>query len=251
MQNILYFIPENFFIILIIISFSGFIRGFLGFGSGLITIPILSIFYSPIFVIVFNIIIEIPTTIYLTFVGAKTCKFKEISPMFYSMILSIPIGTIFLISINEQIVKIIMSILVIFFVILIASGWRLKPAITKPILLLSGTLSGLMQGITGMGGPPFATVLLSKGDNDNVTRGNILIMSTGIVISAVVSMYLFNLFTKELLLTGIIASPFYILASFSGSHFYSLSGNKYFRNISLIALGLIGITTLINTFLNN
>ena len=123
MQNIFYFIPENFLLVITVIYFSGFIRGFLGFGSGLITIPILSFLYSPIFAIVFNIIIEIPTTVYLTFIGARTCKFKEISPMFFSMMLTIPIGTIFLISIDEKIIKIIMSIVVIFFVILIASGW--------------------------------------------------------------------------------------------------------------------------------
>ena len=248
MQNIFYFIPENFLILLTVISFSGFIRGFLGFGSGLITIPILSFLYSPIFAIVFNIIIEIPTTVYLTFIGARTCKFKEISPMFFSMMLTIPIGTIFLISIDEKIIKIIMSIVVIFFVILIASGWKLKSTITKIVLFLTGIISGLMQGVTGMGGPPFATILLSKGDSDDATRGNILIMSTGIVISSIVSMYYFDLFTKELLLTGIVASPVYILASMSGSRFYNLSGNRYFRNISLIVLGSIGMFTLINAF---
>ena len=238
-------LPTDFFLILFVILISGFIRGFLGFGSGLITIPILSFLYSPVFAIVFNIIIEIPTTIYLTFIGAKTCKFKEISPMFFSMMLTIPIGTIFLISIDEQIIKIIMSILVIFFVILIASGWRLKSTITKYVLLISGIISGLMQGVTGMGGPPFATVLLSKDDKEDVTRGNILIMSAGIVISAVISMYYFNLFSLELLLTGIIAAPFYILASYTGSRFYNLSGKKYFRNIALFVLGLIGLATLI------
>ena len=247
MTILLNFLPDNFIIIILIILFSGFVRGFLGFGSGLITIPILSLLYTPIFAIVFNIIIEIPTTIYLTYIGAKTCKFKEISPMFFSMMLSIPIGTIFLISINEQIIKIIMSILVIFFVILIASGWQLKAAITKYVLLITGMISGLMQGVTGMGGPPFATILLSKGDKNDIARGNILIMSTGIVISSVISMYYFNLFSLELLLMGIIASPFYILASFTGSRFYNFSGKKYFRNISLLVLGLIGLATLIES----
>ena len=251
MLNIIYIFPENFYLIVIVIISSGFIRGFLGFGSGLITIPILSFLYSPIFAIVFNIIIEIPTTIYLTYVGVKNCKFKEIFPMFFSMMAAIPIGTIFLISINQQIVKIIMSILVIFFVLLIASGWQLKSTITKYVLIITGTLSGIMQGITGMGGPPFATILLSKGDSDNVTRGNILIMSTGIVISSVVSIYFFNLFTKELVLIGILSSPFYILASFCGSHFYSISGNRYFRNITLLVLVLIGISTLIGAIYIN
>ena len=203
MENFFYFIPENFFLIVLVILFAGFIRGFLGFGSGLITIPILSYFYSPIFAMVFNIAIEIPATIYLTYVGSKSCRFKEISPMFFTMMLTIPIGTIFLVSVNEQLIKIIMSILVIFFVVLIATGWKLKTAVTNYVLTISGVISGLMQGATGMGGPPYATVLLSKGDNDEVTRGNILIMSTGIVISAIISLYYFNLFTRELLLTGL------------------------------------------------
>ena len=203
MENFFYFIPENFFLIVLVILFAGFIRGFLGFGSGLITIPILSYFYSPIFAMVFNIAIEIPATIYLTYVGSKSCRFKEISPMFFTMMLTIPIGTIFLVSVNEQLIKIIMSILVIFFVVLIATGWKLKAAVTNYVLTISGVISGLMQGATGMGGPPYATVLLSKGDNDEVTRGNILIMSTGIVISAIISLYYFNLFTRELLLTGL------------------------------------------------
>jgi len=245
MENLFYFLPENYLLIVLVILFSGFIRGFLGFGSGLITIPILSYLYSPIFAMVFNIAIEIPATIYLTYVGAKSCKFKEISPMFFAMMLTIPIGTIFLISVNEQLIKIIMSILVIFFVILIATGWKLKASITKYVLTISGVISGLMQGATGMGGPPYATVLLSKGDSDNVTRGNILIMSTGIVISAIISFYMFNLFTKELLLTGLITSPIYILATYTGTKFFDLSGNRYYRNISLFSLGLIGVLTLI------
>ena len=248
MTNLFYYIPENFIFLIITILLSGFIRGFLGFGSGLITIPILSFLYSPIFAIAFNIIIEIPTTIYLTFIGARTCKFKEISPMFFSTILTIPIGTIFLISINEQIIKIIMSVLVILFVILIASGWRIKSTITKSVMFITGAISGLMQGITGMGGPPIVTVLLSKGDNDNVTRGNIIIMATVIVIGALISLCYFNLFSKYLLLTSITVSPLYLLASFMGSRFYNLSGNQYFRNASLLVLMIIGIMTLINAF---
>ena len=138
--------------------------------------------------------------------------------MFFSMMVMIPIGTIFLIAVDEQQLK-FTPILVIFFVILIASGWRLKSIITKYVLIIGGTISGLMQGSTGMGGPPFATILLSKGDSDQVTRGNILIMSSGIVISTVISMHFFGLFSFELLFTGILASPIYIFASYTGSLF--------------------------------
>ena len=141
-----------------------------------------------------------------------------------------------------------MSILLIFFVILIAIGWRIKATITRYVLVLGGIISGLMQGATGMGGPPYVTVLLSKNDSDEVARANILVITSGLVISAIISLYYFGLFTKNIFLTGIVTAPIYVFSTYLGSKFFNHSGNKYFRNSSLIALGIVGIATLIGAF---
>ena len=249
--NLFSFIPDNYFLIALVVIFSGFLRGFIGFGSGLLMIPILSYFYSPVFAMVFNIVIEIPATIYLTFVGIKKSNLKEITPMMFTMMLTIPFGTIFLVSVDEQIIKPLMSLLLIFFVILIATGWRIKSTITKYVLVLGGAISGLMQGATGMGGPPYVTVLLSKNDSDDVARANILVITSGLVISAIISLYYFGLFTKDILLTGAISAPIYVFATYIGTKFFNYSGNKYFRNSSLIALGVVGLATLIGALISN
>ena len=249
--NLFSFIPDNYFLIALVVIFSGFLRGFIGFGSGLLMIPILSYFYSPVFAMVFNIVIEIPATIYLTFVGIKKSNLKEITPMMFTMMLTIPFGTIFLVSVDELIIKTLMSLLLIFFVILIATGWRIKSTITKYVLVLGGAISGLMQGATGMGGPPYVTVLLSKNDSDDVARANILVITSGLVISAIISLYYFGLFTKDILLTGAISAPIYVFATYIGTKFFNYSGNKYFRNSSLIALGVVGLATLIGALISN
>ena len=249
--NLFSFIPDNYFLIALVVIFSGFLRGFIGFGSGLLMIPILSYFYSPVFAMVFNIVIEIPATIYLTFVGIKKSNLKEITPMMFTMMLTIPFGTIFLVSVDEQIIRTLMSLLFIFFVILIATGWRIKSTITKYVLVLGGAISGLMQGATGMGGPPYVTVLLSKNDSDDVARANILVITSGLVISAIISLYYFGLFTKDILLTGAISAPIYVFATYIGTKFFNYSGNKYFRNSSLIALGVVGLATLIGALISN
>ena len=249
--NLFSFIPDSYFLIALVVIFSGFLRGFIGFGSGLLMIPILSYFYSPVFAMVFNIVIEIPATIYLTFVGIKKSNLKEITPMMFTMMLTIPFGTIFLVSVDEQIIRTLMSLLLIFFVILIATGWRIKSTITKYVLVLGGAISGLMQGATGMGGPPYVTVLLSKNDSDDVARANILVITSGLVISAIISLYYFGLFTKDILLTGAISAPIYVFATYIGTKFFNYSGNKYFRNSSLIALGVVGLATLIGALISN
>lgn len=251
MENLYNFTPENYLLIALVVIFSGFLRGFIGFGSGLLMIPILSYFYSPVFAMVFNIVIEIPATIYLTFVGIKKSNLKEITPMMLTMMLTIPFGTIFLVSVDEQIIRTLMSLLLIFFVILIATGWRIKSTITKYVLVLGGAISGLMQGATGMGGPPYVTVLLSKNDSNEVARANILVITSGLVISAIISLYYFGLFTKDILLTGAITAPIYVFATYIGTRFFNYSGNKYFRNSSLIALGVVGLATLIGALINN
>ena len=249
--NLFSFIPDSYFLIALVVIFSGFLRGFIGFGSGLLMIPILSYFYSPVFAMVFNIVIEIPATIYLTFVGIKKSNLREITPMMFTMMLTIPFGTIFLVSVDEQIIRTLMSLLLIFFVILIATGWRIKSTITKYVLVLGGAISGLMQGATGMGGPPYVTVLLSKNDSDDVARANILVITSGLVISAIISLYYFGLFTKDILLTGALSAPIYVFATYIGTKFFNYSGNKYFRNSSLIALGGVGLATLIGALISN
>ena len=249
--NLFSFIPDSYFLIALVVIFSGFLRGFIGFGSGLLMIPILSYFYSPVFAMGFNIVIEIPATIYLTFVGIKKSNLREITPMMFTMMLTIPFGTIFLVSVDEQIIRTLMSLLLIFFVILIATGWRIKSTITKYVLVLGGAISGLMQGATGMGGPPYVTVLLSKNDSDDVARANILVITSGLVISAIISLYYFGLFTKDILLTGAISAPIYVFATYIGTKFFNYSGNKYFRNSSLIALGVVGLATLIGALISN
>ena len=57
--------------------------------------------------------------------------------MMITMMLTIPFGTIFLVSTDEQVIKTLMSILLIFFVILIGSGWRIQSTITKYVLIFS------------------------------------------------------------------------------------------------------------------
>jgi len=144
-----------------------------------------------------------------------------------------------------------MSSFLILFVILIGSGWRIKSSITNHVLTLGGFISGLMQGSTGMGGPPYVTVLLSKNDSDEVARANILVITSGLVISAIISLYFFGLFTKNILLTGAITAPIYVFSTYLGTRFFNISGNKYYRNSSLIALGIVGVATLIGVFIQN
>ena len=56
MEYLINNLPDKFVLIIIVIIFSGFIRGFIGFGSGLITIPIFH-FYIHLSLLLFLILL--------------------------------------------------------------------------------------------------------------------------------------------------------------------------------------------------
>ena len=114
MESILLILPDLniLFFTILVIGVGGILRGFMGFGPALLTIPVLALIYSPTEALVIHIIMEIPSTLYLLPSAIKNSQKKEMSPMFIAMILSIPIGMYLVVSLDPQIMRRIISIIV-------------------------------------------------------------------------------------------------------------------------------------------
>ena len=233
---------------IIVIGIGGILRGFMGFGPALLTIPVLAFIYSPTEALVIHIIMEIPSTLYLLPSAIKNSQKKEMTPMFIAMILSIPLGMYLVVSLDPQIMRRIISIIVLFLVFLLARGWKLKTFIGLKTMTFSGFLGGFIQGAAGMGGPPIVAVLLSRDDNPDISRGNVMLLMAGIVIFSIASQSFYGLMTLKLITLGLSASPIYMLTTYFGSRFYSSSGRYFFKKLALIFLATIAITTLIASF---
>ena len=61
MQELLF--SSSFLILIIVVYFSGIIRGYTGFGSALLTIPALAVLFGPVQAVAIEILIEIPVSI--------------------------------------------------------------------------------------------------------------------------------------------------------------------------------------------
>ena len=104
------------------IALGGFLRGFLGFGAALLIVPVLSNFLTPIMALVIMYLVEVPTVIYLMPNALKKGSVRIVFPMVLALIFMIPIGFYFVISVEQEIIRIVIALLVIAMVILLASG---------------------------------------------------------------------------------------------------------------------------------
>ena len=100
----------SFAVMLIVVYFSGIIRGYTGFGSALLTVPALAILFGPVQAVAIEILIEIPVSIGLLPKAIKSFEKKTVLPILLTFVIFVPLGTFLLILIDPDIVKIVISL---------------------------------------------------------------------------------------------------------------------------------------------
>jgi len=235
----------SFAIMLIVVYFSGIIRGYTGFGSALLTVPALAILFGPVQAVAIEILIEIPVSIGLLPTAYKNFEKKTVVPILIAFLIFVP--TFLLILIDPNIVKVIISLFVLFSVYLLSKQSKIKSLASVKANYVIGALSGLTQGLTGMAGPLFATAILAKGDNSLITRANIVMLSAAIIGLSVISFLTFGLISNQTIIYAVLASPAILLGAWTGTILFNKYSNKNFKTIMLMVLILAALVTLFDS----
>jgi uncharacterized membrane protein YfcA len=223
----------------------GFMRGFVGFGAALVTIPVLSLAYEPRLAVAAMTVVGIPTLFQLLPEAIRSSERAIVAPISLAILLSAPLGTLVLVSISPAVMKIVISILVVIMVVMLMRGWKLESEVGKPILIASGVAGGLIQGSAGVGGPPVVAVILSRPGTPTQQRGNVLALMTAVSLSSLLPLLYFGLFTKQAIATGLLLLPIYGGSILLGSRYFAYGGARHFRRAALATLAMIGAATLL------
>ncbi len=225
------------------IALAGFIRGFVGFGAALIIVPVLSLTYGPHIAIPALTVMGLPSTLQLLPDAIRHSERSVVLPMTLAIFLALPLGTWVLVSVDPNLMKIVISALVVLMVAFLANGGQLTEKVSRSILLFAGAAGGLVQGAAGMGGPPVVAIALARSGTPEQQRGNVLAVIAALLFASVPSLFYFDLLTPEAVAYGLILLPPNLLATWIGSRFFSGAGRDHFRNVALIVLAIIGLTT--------
>jgi uncharacterized membrane protein YfcA len=231
----------------------GFLRGFIGFGGALVSVPVLSVVFGPLAAVPISNVIGFPVLFQLLPAAMRDGERGIILPISIGILLATPIGCVLLVSINPNLMKIVISTLVLLMVLILARNWRLSGSVNRGILLAAGAVGGLIQGSAGIGGPPLVAVALSRPGPARNQRGNVLGAITTVSVSSILPLWYFGLFTSEVLVIGLILMPIYSGAAWIGARYFSGEGQRHYRRVALTILALIGVVTLavaVNSYLS-
>ena len=223
---------------------AGLLRGFAGFGSGMVTIPILSLLYGPAAAIAICMLMEMFGTVQLLPKAVRNCDWGQVLPMSACVILAIPLGTWLLLLLDPALVRRGIGVLVLGFVAIMALGWRYGgPRGLLPSSIV-GLLSGVMVGISGIGGPVVIFYFLSSPDPVARSRANIIVFLAVSGVGVVASLWWNGLIDLSLLARAAVLIVPFMLTGMLGARLFDPANEKLYRRAALALLAMVGVSAL-------
>jgi uncharacterized membrane protein YfcA len=139
---------------------AGLIRGFAGFGSGMIMVAVLLSLYPPMLAMPTVLFTELVLSLVMLPAAWSQLRWRLILPMTIAAALVAPVGVWFLGVLSQELARLLASIMILVFVMMALLRKTTGETINRPMVLRAGALSGFMGGVAGMTGPPVVALLL-------------------------------------------------------------------------------------------
>lgn len=158
--------------ILLAAFLAGLVRGFAGFGTALIFLPITSQVVDPVWSIAILIVMDIVGPAPAIPGALKHGHPRDLARLVMGMALMLPIGLSALFVIDPSVFKLAVSLISLAMLAALVSGWRYHGAVTRKTVWTTGAAAGLLGGAAGIPGPPVILLYMASPHGPRVIRAN-------------------------------------------------------------------------------
>jgi uncharacterized protein len=220
---------------------SGTARGFSGFGSALIFMPLASSLAAPRLIAALLLIIDFVGALPLLPNAWQQADRRATGIIVAGALVGVPIGTWLLTRLDPITTRWIISGFVSALLLLLLSGWRYRGPDHVALSVGIGALSGFCSGLAQTGGPPIVGYWLGRPVASQIARANIMLFFGASDFFSVVSYAMSGLLSRDAMLFSLLVGPIYAIGIRLGASLFGRASDALFRGIcyALIALAVI------------
>ncbi|MBU2982692.1 sulfite exporter TauE/SafE family protein [Lentibacter algarum] len=154
---------------------AGLVRGFSGFGSALIFVPVASKFMEPVWALICLTVMDIFGPIPLLRKAWNAGEPRDIARLGIATLLTLPLGLALLFAVPAEVFRYAVSTLAIAVPLLLITGFRYRGALTPKVMYGAGVASGVTGGAVGLPGPPVILLYAASTKPASIMRANTLV----------------------------------------------------------------------------
>lgn len=232
----------------LVIMLSGFIQGTTSFGFSLIALPLLGIMLSLKLVVPLLVIFSLFMNSIILFKLRDYIDLKRISVLIFASIIATPIGAYLLISIDENILKLIVGIIVVLSAIIFKLGFNIKVKNEKLAFIPVGFMSGLLNGSVSLSGPPVILFLTNQKTEKQVFRATLTSFFWILNIATIFVFFYNGLINVTVLNLSVKLMPGLLIGLFFGMKLGDCIQQKTFRDATIFLLFCMGSLSIFGSF---
>lgn len=220
------------------------VRGYTGFGASMMWVASLSLIYPPASVVPTVLALEVIASVTLLPAVFRSVQWRSMRWMLLSTVATMPLGIALLSTLPERQMRVVVAGSILAATVAVACGMSLATRPGPGAALTAGSISGLMNGSTGMGGPPAVLLYFSSTISAHDGRATLIayFLATDAIGFALMAAY--GLVDSVVLSHTVWFAPLTLGGIAAGQHLFRRTGGTGFRTTVLGVLTLLSLAML-------
>lgn len=241
---------NQFFFVILIILIASIVRGFNGFGFSAISVSGLAFILPVIEIVPIILLLEVLISIFMIPYIWNQIDWKFIIQILIGIIIGSPIGLFLLKNLSPNITNLIICIIVIVFSFLLMTGYKNTKINNSYLKILTGGISGFLNGFSTLGGLLVALFLLVTNVQYTLIRASLAALFFFTDAYAFILSFFIGIIDMTVIYRTISVIIFLPIGVYIGDNFFIKTKETTYRKIVLYFLIFISIFGIIKIFLN-
>ena len=223
---------------------AGLVRGFSGFGTALIYVPIAAQILPPVWVLVTVTVCDVLGPLFIARRAVRDAYLPDLQWILGGVLVGVPIGLAILLTISPETFGLVAAIVTLVMLVCLMGGFRYRGTLSSFGLFGIGVTGGTLGGASGVPGPPVILFYLASGRAAREVRANTLLYLLGF--DAIMIAILLVSGRVELLpfVMGIMLSIPNALGNLCGAALFQPGYERAYRHAAFAIIGASALSAL-------
>ncbi|MGB3243411.1 MAG: sulfite exporter TauE/SafE family protein [Sulfitobacter sp.] len=235
------FATEGLVWLVLAVCVAGLVRGFSGFGSAMIIMPVATSVLSPVQAVIFLMFAELVGPLPNLRAALRDGALQDVRLLGGGALFALPLGLWGLTVIDPTVFGWIISIVVLTLLVLLMLGWRYPGTLNRKLTVATGALGGFMTGFAGIPGPPVIMLYMASTLPISVIRANFLLYLLLLDIMLLPYLVLSGLMVWKIALLGLLVGIPNLIANALGGLLFNPAAEKVFRTVAYVVIACSAI----------
>ena len=223
---------------------AGIVRGFAGFGTAMIYLPVAAQVLGPFEALTTLIVKDLIAPLMHVPRALRDGHPKDVLRLGAGALVTVPLGVLVLSLVEPVVFRWAVSLVALTLLLMLMAGIRYRGALTPPLIYFTGGLGGFLTGSVGIPGPPVIMLYMASTLPASAVRANnmLYLIVADLILMGVLAWN--GLLVASALLLGVLMIVPYSLGNWGGAALFRPGHEKLYRAVAytvIAASALLGL----------